>query len=298
MLYRADRILVNVVSCNVDKVDEKRTYCDSQEEEESGKLVSDIAASESDDVIRYNSGNEMIIQPIKKSAIARSSSIWGIVLGAVLGVAAACFLILPQRIQSINSMNQSKIAQISEESDAKSAQIKDYEQQINTLKSQIEGLQTRVTDYEGVDSTSAAMNSLMDAANVYLTDASDIEGMTKALENLDLNAISDSVSPQFTGLYDTLMELVGADLAASYYNTGYAAYKAEDYETAISNLAKAYQYDNTNVNTVYYLANSYYANGDIDNAKTTYDAVITNFPDTQSASAAQTKLAEINNSGN
>ena len=94
------------------------------------------------------------------------------------------------------------------------------------------------------------------------------------------------------------MELVGADLAASYYNTGYAAYKAEDYETAISNLSKAYQYDNTNVNTVYYLANSYYASGDIDKAKTTYDAVITNFPDTQSASAAQTKLAEINNSGN
>ena len=29
-----------------------------------------------------------------------------------------------------------------------------------------------------------------------------------------------------------------------------------------------------------------------------YDAVITNFPDTQSAQAAETKLAEINNSGN
>ena len=31
---------------------------------ESGKLVSDIASSDSDDVIRYNSGNEMIIQPV------------------------------------------------------------------------------------------------------------------------------------------------------------------------------------------------------------------------------------------
>ena len=118
------------------------------------------------------------------------------------------------------------------------------------------------------------------------------------MENLDLNAISDSVSPQFTGLYDTLMELVGPDLAASYYNAGYDAYKAENYETAIANLSKAYQYDNTNVNTLYYLANSYKANGDLDNAKATYDAVITNFPDTQSAASAQTKLAEINNSGN
>ena len=65
---------------------------------ESGKLVSDIASSENDEVIRYNSGNEMIIQPLKKSALTRTGSIWGIVLGIALGVAASFFLILPQRI--------------------------------------------------------------------------------------------------------------------------------------------------------------------------------------------------------
>ncbi len=265
---------------------------------ESGKLVSDIASSDSDDVIRYNSGNEMIIQPVKKSAITRSGSIWGIVLGAVLGVAAACFLILPQRIQSINNSNQNKIAQISEESDAKSAKINDYEQQIKTLQSQIDGLQNKVTDYEGVDSTSAAMNSLMEATNIYIEDSSNTEAMAKALENLDLNAIRDDVSSEFKTLYGTLMSLVGTQLADTYYSTGYDAYKAENYEIAIANLSKAYQYDSTNVNTIYYLANSYYASGDIDNAKTSYDAVITNFPDTKSAAAAQTKLAEINNSGN
>ena len=183
---------------------------------ESGKLVSDIASSDSDDVIRYNSGNEMIIQPVKKSAITRTGSIWGIVLGAVLGLAAACFLILPQRIQSINSANQSKITEISEESDAKSAQIGQYEQQIKNLESQITDLQTKVTDYEGVDSTSAAMNSLMKATNIYLTDPSDIDSMAEAMAGLDLNAISDDVSPEFTTLYDSLMSLVGPKLATSY----------------------------------------------------------------------------------
>jgi chromosome segregation ATPase len=72
-------------------------------------------------------------------------------------------LILPQRIQSINSSNQEKIAKISEESDSKSAQIVEQEQQITRLKQQIETLSAQVTDYEGVDSTSAAMNSLMKA---------------------------------------------------------------------------------------------------------------------------------------
>ncbi len=263
---------------------------------ESGKLVSDVASAESDDVIRYNSGNEMIIQPIKKSAISRSNSIWGILLGIVLGVAVACFLILPQRVQSINSSNQEKIAKISEESDAKSAQIVEYEQQVTRLQQQIESLNAQVTDYEGVDSTSAAMNSLMKAVDIYMEDSSDIEGMADAMSGLDLDAISGDVSPEFTALYDMLMTKVGPELATSYYNTGYDAYKAENYEMAITNLAKAYQYDNTNVNTLYYLGNAYYANNDLDKAKEVFDAVITNFPNTQSASAAETKLAEINNS--
>ncbi len=262
---------------------------------ESGKLVSDIAA-DADDVIRYNSGNEMIIQPVKKTAITRTGSIWGIVLGIILGIAASCFLILPQRIAGINSNNQEKITQISEESDAKSAQINDYEQQIKTLKSQVEELEGQVSGYEGATSTSAAMNSLMQAASIYLKDSSDVDGIAQALADVDLTVIGDDVSTEFTALYDNLMVLVGPQLATSYYNTGYSAYKESDYETAISNLSKAYQYDNTNVNTLYYLGNSYYNSGDIAKAKEVYDEVITRFPETKSAQEAKTKLAEINNS--
>lgn len=262
---------------------------------ESGKLVSDIAA-DADDVIRYNSGNEMIIQPVKKTAITRTGSIWGIVLGIILGIAASCFLILPQRIAGINSNNQEKITQISEESDAKSAQINDYEQQIKTLKSQVEELEGQVSGYEGATSTSAAMNSLMQAASIYIKDSSDVDGIAKALADVDLTVIGEDVSTEFTALYDNLMVLVGPQLATSYYNTGYSAYKESDYETAISNLSKAYQYDNTNVNTLYYLGNSYYNSGDIAKAKEVYDEVITRFPETKSAQEAKTKLAEINNS--
>ncbi|SFP97707.1 TolA-binding protein [Butyrivibrio proteoclasticus] len=262
---------------------------------ESGKLVSDIA-TDSDDVIRYNSGNEMIIQPVKKTAITRTGSIWGIVLGMILGIAASCFLILPQRIAGINSNNQEKITQISEESDAKSAQINDYEQQIATLKSQVEELEGQVSGYEGATSTSAAMNSLMKAASIYIKDSSDVDGIAGALADVDLTVIGDDVTSEFTDLYDNLMVLVGPQLATSYYNTGYSAYKESDYETAISNLSKAYQYDNTNVNTLYYLGNSYYNSGDIAKAKEVYDEVITRFPETKSAQEAKTKLAEINNS--
>ena len=129
-----------------------------------------------------------------------------------------------------------------------------------------------------------------------MEDFSNIEGIAETLDKLDLDAISADVSPEFSSLYSMLMTKVGPQLASSYYSTGYDAYKAEEYDTAISNLSKAYQYDNTNVNTLYYLGNAYYASGDLVKAKEIYDAVVTNFPDTQSAQAAETKLAEINNS--
>jgi TolA-binding protein len=136
----------------------------------------------------------------------------------------------------------------------------------------------------------------MKATSIYMSDSSDVTGIGDALAGVDLDAIGNDVSPEFTALYNNLMGLVGPQLATSYYNTGYEAYKSEDYETAISNLAKAYQYDNTNVNTLYYLGNSYYKSNDIAKAKEVYDAVITEFPNTKSAQEAQTKLAEINNS--
>ena len=139
------------------------------------------------------------------------------------------------------------------------------------------------------------MNALMKAVNVYLEDSSNVEGIADTLKNVDLEVIGDKVSPEFNTLYETLMSKVGPQLATSYYNTGYDAYKAKKYEEAIANLSKACQYDENNVNAFYNLANSYYQNGDIDKAKEKYNEVITKFPDTQSAKGAETKLAEINN---
>ena len=94
------------------------------------------------------------------------------------------------------------------------------------------------------------------------------------------------------------MALVGTELSKRSYQTGYDAYRSQDYETAISALSKAYQYDKTNVDALYNLGNAYYESGDTDNAKVIYDQVINEFEDTGSASSAETKLAEINNASN
>ena len=256
-----------------------------------GKLVSDAASSGNNETIRYNSGNEMIIQPRKQSVLTKSGSIWGIVLGIVLGIAVSCFLILPQRIKNITNNNNRTITGISEVSDSKSAQIGEYEQQIAKLNKQLKDLNERVGENQD-----AASTCLMKAVKIYMEDPTNIDGIALALEKVNVDENEKDLSAEFKDLYGALMQKVGSRLADIYYDEGKEAYKKKDYTVAIEKFAKAYQYYKDDENIIYYLANSYYDNGDIEKAKEKYDLIISNFPKSKCATSSKTKLAEINNS--
>ncbi|WP_408070492.1 tetratricopeptide repeat protein [Butyrivibrio sp. JL13D10] len=250
------------------------------------------------DVVRYTSGNETIIQPVRTNMFTRSGSIWGIVLGVVLGIAAAYYLILPARIQSMNASFREQISAISEESDSKSAKMGEYEQQIASLNSELETLKGKMSSYEESDNSGSASNDLMAAVSIYLNNSEDIDAVQEKMDAIDLNNMEGGASSQFTDLYNSFMVLVGSELSKRSYQTGFDAYRSQDYENAIKALSKAFQYDNTNVDALYNLGNAYYESGDTDNAKVIYDQVMNEFSDTRSASSAETKLAEINNASN
>ena len=250
------------------------------------------------DVVRYQSGNETIIQPVRTNVFTRSGSIWGIVLGIVLGIAAACYLILPARIQEVNSTYKKQISTISEESDAKSAQVGEYEQQISSLNTDIENLKEQLEAYESVDTTGSATVNLMKAVAMYLGDPENMDAIETQMESVNLDNLEETGAAGFKDLYDSFMVLVGEELSKRSYAKGYEAYRSENFEEAIPAFTKAFQYDNTNVDALYNLGNAYYESGDTDNAKVTYDKVINDFADTASASSAETKLAEINNATN
>ncbi len=258
----------------------------------------DEKANKQNDVVRYTSGNETIIQPVRSNVFTRSGSIWGIVLGVALGVAAAYYLILPARIQSMNASFREQIASISEESDSKSAKMGEYEQQIASLNTELEELKNQMSSYEETDSSGSAANDLMAAVSIYLDNSENIDAIQEKMDLIDLNNLEGGATAQFTELYNVFMTHVGTELSKRSYATGFDAYRSADYETAIRALSKAFQYDNTNVDALYNLGNAYYESGDTDNAKVIYDQVVNNFSDTRSASSAETKLAEINNASN
>ncbi len=252
-----------------------------------------------DKVVRYQSGNETIIQPMDMKDSKGISSLLNLGIGVLVGVAIACFLILPGRIQNAKADINSQLRVVSEQSDAKTATIDSLEQQVQKLTDDKAQLADEIASYEGASGAVKATDGLMMAVNSYLEDPEDIEKIASYLEVIEeAEAQEDAAQDRtasFTTLYDNLLVQLEGKLVNYYYSAGYESYRAEKYEEAIPNLDRAYRYDNTKSEALFYLGNCYYRSGDAVKAKEIYAQVIDEFPNTDFATKSETYLAEINN---
>lgn len=264
--------------------------------EEAGKNAPRKKAA-SDDIIRYQSGNETIIQPVNTGEKKGASSLLNLGIGLVIGIAIAFFLILPARVQNARADITDELRVVSEQSDAKTATIAAQEQEIQSLTEEKQKLSDELAVLEGSDGALKATDGLMMAVNTYLADPEDIETIAGYMETLETEegAEEEKKTETFETLKKQFLELAGGQLAVYYYNLGNDSYREESYEDAIPNLQRAYAYDDTNVDALFYLGNSYRQTGDNDKAKEVYAQIIDNFPNTDRANKAETYLAEINN---
>ena len=251
----------------------------------------------SDEVIKYQSGNETIIQPANMKESRGVTSLLNLGVGLAIGIAIAFFLILPARIQTARANIDEELRKVSEQSDAKTATIDELQQQLSELQAQNETLQQDMTAYMGADGgTLQSVESLMKAADAYLTDPEDVTAVADYLDQIEEERAEEGeqeTSEAFESLYNTLLALVGPQLAESYDEDGHAAFWAGNYEEAIPNLAKAYQYDATNGQALFDLANSYYRMGDEARAKELYQQVVELFPNTEKADKSAATLEQI-----
>ena len=254
----------------------------------------------SEEIVKYQSGNETIIQPVNMKEGRGVTSLLNLGIGLAIGIAIAFFLILPARIQAAKANIDEELKKVSEQSDVKSATIDELQQQLSELETQNSALQQDLTTYMGTDGTLRSVESLMKAAGAYLSDPEDVTVVADYLEEIE-TAIAEEgedgeeqeQSEAFENLYHTLSELVGPQIAVAYDEDGHAAFWAGNYADAIPNLKKAYQYDPTNGQALFDLANSYYRMGQEDKARETYLQVIELFPNTEKADKSEGFLAEM-----
>ena len=247
-----------------------------------------------DDAVRYQSDNEIIIQPlnVKEQKSAGLSSLINIAIGLIIGLAVMYFLVVPAAVSNANNEAQKTITDIGNQLDTKTSRIQELETQMQALQTENDTLNQELQGYVGTDGTLQTIDSLLAAATTYL-ETQDITQTAANLESISASVDVDSTSEAFQKLYKTLLGLIGPQLSAQYYETGYNAYRSEDYATAIENLSKAVIYDETNKDAWLSLGNSYRKSDDAQNAIITYDKIIELFPDTETARSAQRYRSQL-----
>lgn len=250
----------------------------------------------SEEVFRYQSGNETIIQPldVKEPKGVSLSTVAYLLIGLGIGVAMTVFLILPARIQAVRDGSSEQLKTVSEQLAAESATTNDLQQQLETLQRENNDLHTELEHYVGTDGTIQTMENMLAAVNNYLENPEDVAQVAEYLESIRGEVVIEETSEAFQAVYQSLLTAVGPSVAETYYEDGMAAYRQEVYADAIQNLEKAYIYDAENVDVVYNLANAYYRNEDYEHAAVYYQIVIDKFPDTERARRSQDYMEEIN----
>lgn len=247
-----------------------------------------------DEVIKYQSGNETIIQPINHKDNRSVSTVLNIGIGIVIGVAAACFLVLPARMDSINTQAQNELRTISEQLDKKTGTLEELEQQLGVVTAENDRLAQELSDYVGTDGRMTVVDGLLAAVDRYIEAPEDAGAIAQQLEQIDPAEAEKIESESFQKLYRMLLAQVGPSIANAYYESGMDAYQKEMYESAVADLKKAAEYDPENGDILYNLGNAYRQNGDKTEAIATYEQVIARFEGTEKARRAQTYLEELN----
>ncbi len=249
-----------------------------------------------DDAVRYQSENEIIIQPLNVREPKRGggfSTVLNIIIGLVIGIAAMYFLVVPAAQSRVRNEEQQTITKISSESDAKTARIQELEGQIEDLNGNVQNLRTEIEGYAGAGGTIQTTESLLQIAAEY-TETADKQVAADRLEELAGSVDVAAMPEGFQRLFQSMNAAIGSELSSEYYDAGRQQYYANRFEEAVETLGKAVKYDAANMEALYLLGEAYRLNGDTANAITTYDKVIELFPDTNSARDAQRRKDNLN----
>ncbi len=240
--------------------------------------------SKDPDIISYTSGNETIIMPTGYKENTGVNVVLNIFIGLVVGVALMWFLAVPAKVKSVRNQT--------------AAQIREYSDQITAKQTEINNLQSQLDELNGTgaDSSESAAEApggsyemLIDAYTSF--QAGDADTAATALDSVKADELSDNAKAIYNQMYGTLH----ADDVKNLYDAGAAAYDAKNYEEAVTNLVQVVAMDEKYDNgyAVYYLARSYEALQQNDEAIAMFQKFLDNYPGTSRAKYCTSAIARL-----
>ena len=233
-----------------------------------------------DDLISYQSGNEMIIMPKRFQDYSLGSTLLYLLIGLVIGALAIGFLVVPGIESKAKHDSKEQLLELNDKLSANAQLIDTQTEQIAELEAQIVTLQGQAG---ALPAQPAAYEALLSAYVAYI--GNDFLTAGASLESLD----STQLSATALGTYNALATAITEPYNKALYDAGYQSYTSENYPDAIDKLLRIVSKDPTYKDgyATYYLAQAYRKNGDVEAAKPYYQYIIENYPGTQRATTAK-----------
>ena len=233
-----------------------------------------------EDLISYQSGNEMIIMPSRFQDYSLGTTLGYLLIGLIVGALVIGFLVVPGIESKAKKEFKEQMLQANETLSSNAQQIQVQTERIAELEAQIAALQENA---QALPTQTAAYEALLSGYVAFV--GNDLLTAGTHLETVDPAQLSASALE----LYNTVWETVAVPYYESLFNAGYNSYVAENFPEAINNLLRVVTKDMSykDGSAAYYLAQAYRKNGDIEAAKPYYQYVIDNYPDTQQANTSK-----------
>ncbi|MCI8326526.1 MAG: tetratricopeptide repeat protein [Lachnospiraceae bacterium] len=236
--------------------------------------------------VSYQSGNDVIIRPTSTFKESSSgSTILNIAIGLLVGVLITCFLVVPGVRQSAKSNARKEVLEANDTLSTKNQEIKtlnskvkDLEEQLNSEKDSSDSAGGKVATYQ----------QLLEAYAAYRD--GDVTKAGDALANVNAEYLDENSK----ALYDAVNGEVNSKYLSELYAKAYQNYNRLNYAEALVDFEKIMEIDENYHDgyALYYIAQSYRKNNDIDNARTYYQKVVDLYPNTERAATAQRYLNE------
>lgn len=202
-------------------------------------------------IISYQDGNETIIQPMPYKESSGVGTLINIMIGLVIGLAVAWFLIIPARQEALKSDYKEQNISLSEELATKNAEAKTMQDTIDSLTAEVEQLKGTVAGYEDDNGLVNKYEALIKGANAHI--AGDGDTAFAAIFGVNKEGLSEDAAK----LYQSLMDTYGKQVVEKKVREGYELYQKKKYAEAVPILEEVLALDESNSQAMYYLARCY-----------------------------------------
>ena len=238
-----------------------------------------------DDLISYQSGNEMIIMPKRFRESSLGATLLYILLGIIVGTSVTWFLIVPGIKDKAAENAKNKLLEANDTITTDGQTITGLEKDIEDLEKQLDEVSA---DNEEVKKQMKLYEGLMTSFTKY-TDG-DVVALGDTLNEINTKYLSKDARKSC----DKLKESIKEPYLNKLYDMGYSYYNKVKWKKGIETLKKVTKIDKDykDGSAVYYLAQCLRLADKKAEAKKLYKYIIENYPGTQKARTAENYVNE------